>query len=410
MGRKKKDSIDTYDLSLLSGKQYSKSNALINAKGKTSLFCQKLMAIGIQQAEEDEEGNLTTTIRGTDLRKIFGNKNGSFYQEIKELVEPVKGKPSLLDWRVVYTDDTTEKVEAINIVSDCKFEDGIFSFSFNKKVKNQVWQLKSNYTIFSLTETIPLKSIYSFRLFEMLKAELDKQQYRAKKSGTYKPGDTYITDINLTDLKLKLGIIDPNTDRKILDAIKKDNPDFEMIENLAKGQKDTAKYKRFSDFREATLEVAKKELAEKTSISFDYEQLKSGRGGRTTGIRFFIHSKQDEGVEVESTKDTPVAEISEAEKYAVAFQAQVLLGTELFNMEDVLSIIKAAGYDMDRITAAHKLFMKSKTVIENPTGWMIDAIKKAYKQPQKKETTNQFNMFPQNSYDFDKLEAELLDN
>lgn len=409
MGRKKKDSPDSYDLSLLSGKQYSKSNALINAKGKTSLFCQKLMAIGIQQAEEDEEGNLTTTIRGTDLRKIFGNKNGSFYQEIKELVEPVKGKPSLLDWRVIYTDDATERVEAINIISDAKFEDGVFSFSFNKKVKSQVWELKSNYTIFSLTETIPLKSIYSFRIFELLKAELDKQQYRAKKNGTYRPGDTYITDINLTDLKLKLGIIDPNTDRKILDAIKKDNPDFDMIEDLAKGQKDTAKYRRFSDFREATLEVAKKELEVKTSISFDYEQLKSGRGGRTTGIRFFIHSKQDERVEVIDTQEKPVSEISEAEKYGIAFQTQVMLGTELFSMEDVLVIIKAANYDMDRISNAYNLFKKSKTTIDNPTGWMIDAIKKDYR-PSKGKVNHAFNSFPQNSYDFNALEEALLDN
>lgn len=407
MGRKKKDAPDTYDLSLLSGKKYSKSNALINAKGKTSLFCQKLMAIGIQQAEEDEDGNLTATLRGTDLRKIFGNKNGSFYQEIKELVDPVKGKPSLLDWRVIYTDDSTERVEAINIISDAKFEDGVFSFSFNKKVKSQVWELKSNYTIFSLTETIPLKSIYSFRLFELLKSELDKQQYRAKKNSTYRPGDTYITEINLTDLKLKLGIIDPNTDRKILDAIKKDSPDFDMIEDLAKNQKDTAKYKRFSDFREATLEVAKKELSEKTSLSFDYEQLKSGRGGRTTAIRFFITSKQDRREESTVVNTESSSEMSEAEKYTITFQAQTVLGTELFTMEDVLSIVKAAAYDLNKITKAYKLLKKSKQTINNPTGWMIEAIQKDYKIP---APANKFKDFNQVDRDYDLLEQELLEN
>ncbi len=327
-------------------------------------------------------------------------------------MEPVNGKPSLLDWRVVYTDDTTEKVEAINIVSDCKFEDGIFSFSFNKKVKSQVWELKSNYTIFSLTETIPLKSIYSFRLFELLKAEYDRQQYRAKKNCTYKPDDTYITDINLTDLKLKLGIIDPNTDRKILEAIKKDNPDFDMIEDLAQGQKNTIKYKRFSDFREATLEVAKKELAEKTSISFDYDQIKSGRGGKTTGIRFFIHQnkKQVSDQTVEENLEIQSEPISEAEKYTIVFKAQVMLGTDLFNMEDILAIVKAADYDLKRIETAKKLMSKSKSHIDNPTGWMIEAIRNDYKDSVSVKKTNIFNDFPQYTYDFDQLEQQLLDN
>lgn len=410
MGRKKKDSPNNYDLSLLSGKQYSKSNSLINAKGKSSLLAQKLFAIGIQQAEEDARGILTATIRGTDLRKIFGNNNGSFYDEIKSLVEPIKGKPSILDWRVIYTDDTTQSLEAMNVITDCKFEDGILHFRFNDKVNDQVRELKSNYTIFSLTETIPLKSIYSFRLFEMLKAEYDRQEWRAKKNGTYTPGDTYITDVNLTDLKLKLGIIDPNTDEKIIKALKKDNPDFDKIEELAQGQKESIKYKRFSDFRVATIDVAQKELKEKTSISFDYEQLKAGRGGKTTAIRFFIHSNQDEVVDVVDVVTEPVKNISKAEKYSAVFQAQTIIGTELFDMEDAIAITEAADYDVDRINAAHKLFKKSKTQIVNPTGWMIDAIKKSYKESISKKPMNSFNNFKQNEYDFEELEMKLLDN
>ena len=414
MGRRKKDAADTYNLSLLSGKQYSKSNSLINAKGKSSLMAQKLFAIGIQQAEEDESGALVSTIRGTDLRKIFGNSNGSFYDEIKSLVEPIKGRPSLLDWRVVFTDDTTKTLEAINVVTDCKFEDGIFNMSFNKKVKDQIWQLKSNYTIFSLTETIPLKSIYSFRMFEMLKAEYDRQEWLAKKNGSYQSGETYITDVNLTDLKLKLGIIDPSANEQIMKAVKKDSPDYDKIEELAQDQKDSIKYKRFSDFRAATIDVAQKELKEKTSISFDYEQLKSGRGGKTTAIRFFIHQnrKVEEKI-VDSVIQEPIHELSEAEKYMVAFKTQTLLGTEYFSMENILSIVKAADYDMDKISQAHDLFLKSSAEIPNPTGWMIDAIKKGYQASRPKASraaNNAFQNFPQHQYDFELLEQQLLDN
>ncbi len=411
MGRKKKDAPDSYDLSLLSGKSYQKSNSLINAKGRSSLMAQKLFAIGIQQAEEDERGILSATIRGTDLRRIFGNTNGSFYDEIKSLVEPVKGRPSILDWRVVYTNDTTKEIEAMNVITDCKFKDGVLKFRFNDKVNEQVWQLKSNYTIFSLTETIPLKSIYSFRMFELLKAEYDKQEWMAKKKGTYVKDDTYISEVNLTDLKLKLGIIDPSASAIITEALRKENPDYKKIEDAAQLQKDAIKYKRFADFRAATIDVAQKELAEKTSISFDYEQIKEGRGGKTTGIRFFIHQNRKDTVEEEVVEVEEEKTISEVEKYTIAFQAQTLLGTEYFTMEDILVIIKAANYDIERIQQAAKLMKKTKTVIENPTGWMINAIKKEYRQPQKRTTTaNRFNVFPQNSYDFEKLEEELLDN
>lgn len=412
MGRKKKDSPDEYDLSLLSGKQYSKSNSLINAKGKASLLAQKLFAIGIQQAEEDEKGILTATIRGTDLRKIFGNKNGSFYDEIKALVEPIKGRPSILDWRVIYTDDTTKSIEAMNVITDCKFEEGILSFRFNDKVNDQVKELKSNYTIFSLTETIPLRSIYSFRIFELLKAEYDIQEWRAKKEGTYNPGDVYVLDVNLTDLKLKLGIIDPNTSEKLLRAVKQETPDYEAIEEMAKGQKENVKYKRFSDFRVATIDVAQQELKERTSIFFEYEQLKAGRGGKTVGIRFYIHSKQTEADPEEIVETVPVEEkeLSEAEKYTIVFQAQVILGTQLYTMEDILSIVKAADYDLDKIRAAHKLINKTKTQIDNPTGWMIEAIKKSYKENTPKKAANNFNNFQQNTYDFNELEKQLLDN
>ncbi len=82
---KKKES--SYDLSILKGRHYSKSNALINAKGTTSLLAQKIFSVGIQQAQLDNmTGQLVATLYGSDLRRIFSNKSGSFYDHIKALV------------------------------------------------------------------------------------------------------------------------------------------------------------------------------------------------------------------------------------------------------------------------------------------------------------------------------------
>lgn len=404
MGRKK---VEEYNIDLLRGKNYSKSNALVNSKGKANLLAQKLFAIGIQQAIEDENGILTAELRGTDLRKVFCNSNGSFYDEIKALVEPTKDKPSLMDWRIVFTDDTSKSVEAINIVTDCKFDEGVFQMRFNTKVNKEIRQLKQNYTVFSLAETIPLRSIYSFKLYEMLKSEYDRQDYAARKNGTREDEPIYVMDINLVDLKLRFGIIDSTTDKKIADALKKADPDYEKIGKMAANQEDNAKYKRFSNFRKGTLEVAQKELAEKTSISFEFDQLKSGRGGKTTGIRFFIKKKESEqDIEVIDTVDV---ELTEDDKYQIVFDTKNMLG-DAFAIKDVRAICDAANFDISKIINAKKVMESSKSSITNPTGFMINAIKDGYMQAKPLIRTNNFNNFKQNDIDFEELENILLDN
>ncbi len=414
MGKKKSD--NGYDLSVLSGKHYSKSNALVNSKGKANLLAQKLFAIGIQQAEEDEKtGILTTTLRGTDLKKIFGTNRGSFYDDIKALVEPIKGKPSLLDWRVVFTDDQSKTVEAINVIMDCKFEDGIFQIRYNDKVNKQIRELKANYTVFSLAETIPLKSLYSFKLYEILKSEYDRQDYLAKKNGEWHANAVYVMDIELTDLKLRFGIIDASISPEITQALKKSNPDYREIERLTEElppelKKEHVKYKRFDNFRKSTIEVAKKELAEKTSIFFDYDQLKSGRGGKTTGIRFFIHKKVEnpEPDVVESEEK----ELSEDEKYEIIFEMKDILGKD-FSAKDVIAIAQTAKYDVEKVKFAYELMLSNPGQISNPTGWLIDAIQKGYEKPKQrnaKPRTNSFNNFEQTTIDFVELENQLLDN
>ena len=411
MGKSK--SSTGYDLSVLSGKHYSKSNALVNSKGKANLLAQKLFAIGIQQAEEDPKtGILTTTLRGTDLKKIFGTNRGSFYDDIKALVEPIKGKPSLLDWRVVYTDDQSKTVEAINVIMDCKFEDGIFQVRYNDKVNKQIRELKANYTVFSLAETIPLKSVYSFKLYEILKAEYDLQEFKAKKNNEWHPNAVYIMDIDITDLKLRFGIIDASISPEITQALKKSNPDYKEIERLTEElpkelKKDHVKYKRFDNFRKSTIEVAQKELAEKTSIFFDYEQLKSGRGGKTSAIRFFIHKKV-ENVEPQVV-DTPEKELSEDEKYEIIFEMKDVLGKD-FNAKDVMAIAQAAKYDVEKVAFAYDLMQSSQGEISNPTGWLIDAIQKGYEKPKKRSGKNAFNNFDQNDIDFDEMEKLFVEN
>lgn len=398
------------EINILEGKHYSKSNALVNSKGKASLIVQKLFAIGIQQAEPEEKtGLLVAEIKGTDLRKIFNKNNGSFYDQVKDAVMPVKGRQSILDYRVVYTDDTTKKVEAINVVTDCTFEDGILCMRFNDKVNNQIHELKANYTVFSLAETMPLKHIYSFKLYEILKSEYDRQDYLAEKHETkVDENPTYIMEIDLIDLKLRLGIIDANASNDILKAVKKSNPDYDDIEKKASGQNDYKKYSDFASFRRAALDKPQKELREKTSIRFEYEPIKAGRGGKTTAIRFFI-SKVEPKEDVVKAKEPEIKFLSDDEKMEVIFSIKMLLGKE-FSIADARSLAEASSYDLKKVTDAIDLMNESETEINNVVGWIIDAIKKNYQPAKSRKKVSSFMNYMQTGEELESLEDILLDN
>lgn len=417
MGRKKQSEENLTEI--LASKKYTKSNALINSKGKASLLAEKLFAIGIQQAVEDEKtGILTTTMRGTELKKIFGTKRGSFYDDIKDLVDPPsKSEPSLLDWRIIYTDDTTQTVEAINIIMDASFEKGVFKVRFNNKVNKQVRKLQSNYTVFSLAETIPLKSIYSFKLYEILKAEYDRQDYVEKKRGTWKPNATYITEMHIIDLKLRLGVIDTSWSKELTEELKQAEPDYDIIEKMADelSKKQTDKvsktynsYKRIDNFKKNVLERARTELDEKTSISFRYENLSGGAGGKVYGFRFFVTQKSN-SPEPEIV-DVPVNnDLSDDDKLEIIFEVKQLLSDGDFTMKEIRTITEKANYNVDVVRNAYAIMNQSVSPINNPTAWMIKAIEDGYEAP-KPRTATKVNNFQQQTYDFDKLEEQLLEN
>lgn len=393
---------------VLRDRRYLKSNALVNAKGKSSLLAQKIFAIGIQQAHIDENtGKLVARIYGTELRAILHRKNGSFYDQITELIEPPVGKPSIMDWRVIYKDDATKKVEAINLISRCNFQNGILEIWFDESITAQIHELKSNYTVYSLEETIPLKSIYSFRLYEILKSEYDYQSYRAKRMGMSVYSDkAFIYETNLIDLKLKLGIIDPSISRGLLKALKESNPDYKKIEELIENQKDDLKYTQYSNFKRLTLDRAQKELEQKTRLSFDYEEIKAGRGGKVIGIKFFIKFKAAKDGYI----DKKVEKIYSPEEKDQVLEEIMDMIHEKLKLKEYKAIAEAAHYNVDKVSKQYDILLKKKTGVDSMVGYLIQAIKEDYAPPLSIPARNSFNNFKQNTYDFDELEKQLIEN
>lgn len=124
-----------------------------------------------------------------------------------------------------------------------KYEEGegIIEVAFNHDLSPFLLNIDIPYTKYFLENTKSLNSIYSMRIYELLK------QYQALKS----------RKIEISELKLMLGIL-------------------------------AEEYKNYADFKRRVILQAQKEINTKTDIYFEFEEIKESR--RVVAIKFIISS------------------------------------------------------------------------------------------------------------------------
>ena len=380
---------------LILSKTYNKSNELINAMGKGTALSQKLFAIGMQHIKVDDTNNVVATIYGTDLRKMFKSSSGSLYEHIEALCDrQIKGA-TIFDWNLLIKDKENGKLEAHQVVTDASFKNGTLTLRYNNSLTDKIVNLKKGYTVLSLAETLSLKSVYSLRLYEMLKSALDYKSAITKGSGAQ------VFEYDLTELKLELGIINSGGDNKIKTELEKEYPDYDRVAELVEKTGQT-KYKEYKIFNRNVLSKAKEELNKKTSLIIDYEPIKSGR--KTVGIRFYVDKKGNEekvSVNKEINKDEVMDELIE-------------FMLDYFKVREIREIAEAAEYDVDKIKKAYNYMLNYNTTVEVPVAFMIDCVRNEYyaNVPKKQiRPKNSFNNFEQRQVDdFAELERKLLDN
>lgn len=381
---------------LIVNKSYKKSNELINAMGKGTALSQKLFAIGMQHIHVDETNNVVATIYGTDLRKMFKSSSGSLYEHIEALCDrQIKGA-TIFDWNLLMKDKENGKIEAHQVVTDASFKNGTLTLRYNNSLTDKIVNLQKDYTVLSLAETLSLKSVYSLRLYEMLKSAYDYQSAVTKKQGEM------VFEYLLPELKLELGIINSGGSKEIKAELEKESPDYDRIDELAEktGQN---KYKEFKIFNRNVLLKAKEELNNKTSLVVDYEPIKSGR--KAVGIRFFVTKK-----DLEAPKTVQIVQANRDE----ILDELIDLMHDDFKLREIREIAEAADYDISKIKKAYEYMQNYGTDIDVPIAFIKDCIKKGYYNTESKPKAaknNSFNNFSQRTdYDFEELERKLLEN
>lgn len=171
------------------------------------------------------------------ITDVLGRSYGG--SQLKELVASVRGLMS----RPITIQENKDRTANYSIFSKCVIDTqkGVLELCFHPDLKPHLLELKEFYTKFYYEEFRSLNSIYSQNIYELLKSWQSANE----------------VVIKLSDLHEKLTT--PVSFRK-----------------------------NFKDFRRRVLEPARREILgnPNSSIWFDWEEIKRGRGGKVESIRF----------------------------------------------------------------------------------------------------------------------------
>lgn len=210
-------------------------NDLIQGRQSLKLNSAKIIRSAIMQIVLDDKDIKPYTITIPELADLLGVSASNIYRDVNDITDDILSNPVF----VRDLDDNSEVVRFIKIpwVTRCEYHKnkGLY-LKLNDELKPFLVNLKNNYTQYQLIDVLTMKSVYSLRLFELLHSRI--MHYGVGRSG-YKV-TLFINDI-----------------RECLDCMDK--------------------YPIFANFRERVIDVAVKEISEKTNWKVTYTYQKKGK-------------------------------------------------------------------------------------------------------------------------------------
>jgi plasmid replication initiation protein len=160
--------------------------------------------------------------------------------------------------------------------------------------------------------------------------------------------------------------------------------------------------------------VAQKEINNKTDISFDFEEIKTGR--KVTSLKFYINTNKTKSKVLDEVCATTENKSTDGEE---KFHTELISKVKSIFKENISgleakSILDAAKGDINIIKEKYEI-AKVTPRIDGIVGWMCDAIKRDYQQLKGKVKNGSFNDYEQRAYDgkdggmtYKSLENQLL--
>ncbi|MBU3174570.1 replication initiation protein [Clostridium estertheticum] len=332
-----------------------KSNYFImNSSYDLSLEEQKLILTLASMVQPEDEGFKPYKFKIADFIELLGVKNQAKYTETPKITKELMKKVFEIE-----EDDTIIQIAWLSSAI-YKKGTGMVELEFSPKLKPYMMQLNTLFTQYKLANILLMKSKYSPRIYEILKCnEFKKQGY---------------IEIVLGDL------------RKLLKA-----------ENI---------YPLYGDFKRRVLLPVQKELKKLSDISFDLEEIKTGR--TITDLRFIIKANKTKNKALNEACNTIEGKCTiKEEKHSTELISMVKsIFKEELNGLQAKSILDTAKGDISIIKEKYAIVSQMKDVV-SVVGTVIDAIKRDYQAPKGKAKVGVFNSYDQRPFD-PSLEAKLL--
>ncbi|MCB2309260.1 replication initiation protein [Clostridium estertheticum] len=330
-----------------------KSNYIIEASYRLGLQEQKIISLLTSKISKEDSEFTPYKFTRLEISNILINHKINL-KELNKYITNLRNAEL-----VIFKEDSTLYTKWLSSAE--YFKNGNIELCFDSKLKPYLLQLKEKFSKIYLDQIVSFNSIYSIRIYELLK------QYE-------KVGSRLITVEKL---------------RSILSI-------------------NSTIYKRYADFKKQVITNTKIEINKKTDISFEVEEIKTGR--KVTSLKFYIKSndKVQKCTPVFSTSEDEVsATLIESEEESPIKKIMDIMHDSKITALEARFILDTAKGDLNIFKEKYAI-AKKVPKIKNIVGWVIKAIKDDYQAPKGKENVGSFNDYEQREYDFDELERKLL--
>jgi plasmid replication initiation protein len=212
-------------------------NNLIDSPRLLTLQEQRLFLFLVSKLDPSKEDDITFRIPVGEFAKAIGANSGTdVYRDL------IKISKQLMS-RVISIKKETS-IAYMHIISYAEYwpKSGCIDLKISPEIAPYLFELKKEYTTYKLSQVTSLSSIYAIRIYEMLK--------KHERIGNR----TFFID----ELRQKLAI-------------------------------PSKQYLRFNSFKLKVLDIAKREINDKTDLLIDFDFVKSGR--KITAVQFRISAK-----------------------------------------------------------------------------------------------------------------------
>lgn len=236
----------SFDFCLDTKNYVCQANSLIGGKQALKINSAKIIRAAIMQVVRDDEDLRPYIISVGELAELLNVSKSNIYRDIESIIDDILNNP------VYIKEETEKKVRWIKIpwVTRCEYNSNIgIAIKLNDELKPFLLNLKEHYTQYTLDSILVMKSVYAIRIYELLQSKIMTKTL--PKEGT--------------DIELSVGTI----------------KECCGCENKA--------YNTFSNLRNRVIDVAVKEINEKTLYTLSYTYIKKGKS--VIGMIFHINMK-----------------------------------------------------------------------------------------------------------------------